>query len=456
MRRWYGMLFVLALCLLPGTARAAEPLAYDGYIVKIDTGPRLFSADAPSLETLYAPAGLYRADDAAAVERLAEEGILLYAEPDHLVTLGEVPNDPHYSAGDQWYLSDLGMEYAWERGVTGAGVRVGVIDSGLFPGHQDFAGVSILPGGNYTGASGTGDTYGHGTFVSGIIAAAAGNGIGIAGMAPAVELVPLKCFQGRNGSLSAIVSAIYAGVDDFHCQILNMSFGISSDDTPLREAVQYAASAGVVLTAAVGNDGAGTSTLSYPAAYPEVIGVGALDENGQVAPFSTRNESVAISAPGASVWSLSYLYPNAYGKSRGTSYAVPMVTAAAALALSLRPDLDRETLADLMTGTAWDLGEPGYDISYGWGALHVGRFLAAVRGDLAYQAVSASEQMREDALMLLASYRQDGRLLDVQTVEQGNAFQARTVEDAAAWKLLALDRKRLVPLRPALRLYGIP
>ncbi len=391
----FFVLCVLALC-LTGAASAAE---YDGYLVKLNPDAltaAVSRAIPPDLEEVYAPAGLYRVSDAAAVERLRKSGVLLHAEPNYIVTIDDAPEpddfdasllDASYDSEERWYEAPLGMEVVRKKGVTGAGVRVGIVDSGIFRGHEEFEGVRILDGENYCVPEGdearhdVSDHVGHGTFVSGLIAAAR-NGTGIAGLAPDVELVPLKCFESRNGDISRIAAAIYGGVDTWNCQVLNMSLGVERDYPALREAVEYAASRGVLMFAAAGNLTSGEhredgDPLNYPAAYPQVIGVGALSVNLVAASFSYRNESVEVCAPGQNMRGPYFVGVSRYSNGYGTSYASPLVAAAAALALSVHPGLTLDEFRNLLRQTARDLGPEGYDTSYGNGLLQIGQLCAA-------------------------------------------------------------------------------
>lgn len=131
-----------------------------------------------------------------------------------------------------WNLSMIGADAAFDAGYTGRGVRVGVIDSGINP-HPDFAD-RLLEGRNFIDGTAnpdsTDDEYGHGTRVAGVIAA----------VAPGAEIVPLKITNGSEISVSRLCEAIYAGIDDFGCDVLNLSLGVPFDRESLREAVGYA------------------------------------------------------------------------------------------------------------------------------------------------------------------------------------------------------------------------
>ena len=227
------------------------------------------------------------------------------------------------------------------------------------------------------------DNYGHGTFVAGIVAAVTDNQVGLAGIAPDVEIRAYRVFSQKKGTMANVVAAIRQAIDD-ECQILSLSLGTSIDSPTLRTAVQEALDAGVVVVAAVGNSG--NEVLQYPAAYEGVIGVGSVDPRLNVSSFSQKNKSVFVTAPGEEIAGLSnsaadgYLLDLTSGQNRGTSYAAPVVTAMAALALEYDPELTSDEVAEMLRLTATDLGETGYDTSYGYGLVNVSSFLQGLEG----------------------------------------------------------------------------
>lgn len=400
LRMRVALLSLLCALCVSGGAKAEESR---GYIFRLAENVALLSdSDGGALpegvDEVYAPEGLFRTDDAGLIRELEEAGLLAYAEPDWIVTLLDVPDDPGYTGGKQWELSALHMDYAWNNGITGrmedgSPVRIGVVDSGVFAAHEDLDGTNIMGGTNYcvsadsTERSDVSDSVGHGTFITGILAAATGNGVGVAGLAPQAEIVPLKCFTAKTGKISDVVAAIYGGVDDYQCRVLNMSFGVtrsgldqglSENPRALEEAVTYAEAKGVILVAAVGNASGGSTgndPVQYPAGYEAVIGVGSVDREKTVSRFSYQNESVYITAPGQELYGLGITSGTAYVTGQGTSYAAPMVSAAAALALSVRPELTPAEFRSILRDTAEDLGEPGWDTVYGHGFLDIGGLL---------------------------------------------------------------------------------
>jgi subtilisin family serine protease len=377
------------------------------------------------MEEIYAPEGLYLIQDIEIAQALDEAELLAYVEPNYYVELLDIPDDTALQNGLQWDLSMIGMEYAWDNHITGSGVRIGVIDSGVNADHEDLQTATILTGRNYcvdtnNGVEGgTEDDVGHGTFVTGIIAAATNNALGIAGIAPDAEIVPLKAFKmdrGQTvGTVASVSGAIWGAVDRYGCQVLNLSLGTNNDTKTLKNAINHAAKKGVILIAAAGNQG--TDQLFYPAAYDNVIGVGAVDCDQDVAWFSQRNATVFLTAPGKDLYGLSSY---TYGTGSGTSYAAPIVTAAVALALSVAPDLTQEQFQSLLQQTAEDLGDDGYDTSYGWGLLRVDRMLDALQNfwvddeDTSQLSIWRSGlESEQTVLVTAAAYSEAGQLLSI-------------------------------------------
>jgi subtilisin family serine protease len=319
------------------------------------------------------------------------------------------PTDP--LAGRQWYLAyDRAFEL-WAEPPVLAPVKVAVIDSGIDPGHPEFAG-KVVASKSFVGGGVT-DVDGHGTFVAGEIAAALDNGEGIAGIAFSAQLLIAKVVR-PDGTIApedeaqAIRWAVAHGA-----RVINLSVGGLRDPADLQRdtysaaeenAIEYAASKGVVVVAAVGNADEAPSApwpyASYPAALPHVIGVAALTQSGSVPVFSNRDAVFDdLAAPGVGILSTfpraltaqrpacadqgySDCGPQEYVDAEGTSFAAPQVSAAAALLFASRPELTREQVAFLLEHTAVDVGAPGRDSLSGWGRLDVTAALEALSGPL--------------------------------------------------------------------------
>jgi Subtilase family len=350
------------------------------------------------------------ARSAAALRRVP--GVEYVERADAMRRLAFVPNDP--LAVRQWHLDPVHAFDFWPELPALAGPRVAVIDSGIDGTHPEFAG-KIAAHRSFVGGSALTDTQGHGTLVAGLIAAQTNNGVGVAGMAFGSQLLVAKVVRGnRSVSLEAEAEAIRWAVDN-GARVINLSLGGLRDprnadrDTfsPLEaDAIKYAYARGAVVVAAAGNADQAPTTpwpyASYPAALPHVLGVGALTKEGNVPPFSNRDPVfVDIAAPGQELTStfprnLTALRPSCleqgytlcanddFRRVEGTSFAAPQVSAAAALMLSMRPNLRPDQVTSLLTRTADDqssaTGCPrcpgGRDPLTGWGRLHAARAIS--------------------------------------------------------------------------------
>jgi len=260
------------------------------------------------------------------------------------------------------WMEIINASSGWLMGSYGNDIRVGIIDTGCYV-HEDLKN-NLLPGKNFLdNNSDTNDDIGHGTHVTGIIAAEIDNG-GIAGVAPKVKVIPLKCFEdGRNTYADTLAAAVYEAVDVFNCDIINMSWGLSSDNKVLKDAIDYADSKGVILVAAVGNSY--SDTVFYPAGYENVIGVGSVTEQKVKSDFSQYNNSVMIVAPGE--YLKSTYNDGGFILMKGTSQAAPVISGIAAIALSADRNLTSARFREILISTAEDLGDEGYDVNYGYG-----------------------------------------------------------------------------------------
>ena len=308
------------------------------------------------------------------IEYCAKNDEVTFDEPEMpSVKLFAAPEDPKYA--NQWQLQMINVKAAFDYETYGNGIKVAVIDSGCFA-HDDLK-ANLLTGKNYfTDGTDVTDDHGHGTHVSGIIAAEM-NSIGICGAAPKAKIVPLKCFQGGTTTTDKIVSGIYDATDTFNCDIINMSFGLPNDNTAIYGAVRYAIDKGVIVVAAVGN--AGDSITYYPAGYDGVIGVASVGKTKMRSSFSQHNSSVLVCAPGEAVISTSK--ENGYVAMQGTSQAAPHVAALAAIALSMDKSITPARFKELIINSCEDLGTEGYDTDYGYGLVDANKLIEGILAD---------------------------------------------------------------------------
>ncbi|MCL1817164.1 MAG: S8 family serine peptidase, partial [Clostridiales bacterium] len=278
--------------------------------------------------------------------------------------------------GQQWHRIEMDMERAWLLS-KGSNTVVAVIDTGLDIDHPAFAGrISAKSYNTYTdmiGPEHTRDGYGHGTHVSGIIAASLNRTTDVCGVAPEVELLVIKANFGDSGWFlsedlyRAINYAAQNGAD-----IINMSLGRNyadgwGADEMEQSVIAQAVARGVTVVCAAGNDL--NNHAGFPAAYPECIAVSAtvrgyMFENN----YSNFGPEIGLAAPGTDIHST--MMGNNYGNMSGTSMAAPCVAGTAALIHSLHPDYSPQQIRRTLYETARDAGEVGYDEYYGNGIVN--------------------------------------------------------------------------------------
>lgn len=268
--------------------------------------------------------------------------------------------------------------------VLGTGIGVAVVDTGIDRTHPDLA-ANLAGGYDFVNNDADPmDDHGHGTHVSGTIAAVR-NGVGVLGAAPEVDLYALKALGSNgSGSWSGILSALDWCVAH-RIPVANFSLGSPTHPgTTVEAGFDNAAKAGVLIVAAAGNSGAGTDTVNYPGKFASVIAVGSTTSGDLVSYFSSTGPDVEVCAPGSSIYSTTL--GGGYGTLSGTSMASPHVAGVAALVLSRGlGDLNGDGVVNddvrrLLQATAEDLGPAGRDPQYGFGLVDAEAAVAAVQG----------------------------------------------------------------------------
>ncbi len=326
-------------------------------------------------------------------------------------------DDPHFAK--QWHLPRIGAEQAWTT-ATGGSALVAIVDSGVDLTHPDLAANVISypdadmvePDGTCSGKprtctqDGAQDKNGHGTHVAGIVAAAANNGVGGAGVAPGAKILPVRVLDANGeGTVEQVAAGInYAAGKG--AKVINLSLGFLSGQgqalraigllDPIEDAINDAWSSGAVIVVAAGND---TFPLcASPADYPNVVCVGATDQFDLIANYSNSDaiHPNYVTAPGG--WSIGYQLSlgytsptgqlcsgeifstylrgndvwcspeDGYEGISGTSMAAPMVSGVAAL-LAGR-GLTNQQIVDCIKASTDDLGAPGRDPIYGFGRVN--------------------------------------------------------------------------------------
>ena len=243
---------------------------------------------------------------------------------------------------------------------NGSGVKVAVLDTGIAL-HDDLAiagGVSFVDDNYY-------DSNGHGTAVAGVVAGLLNNQ-GLVGVAPSVDLYSVKIMQGSTGDLSNAIAGIEWAIDN-NMSVVSMSFGFDSYSQIFKEVLQEAYNNNIVLVAASGNNG--QDNILYPAKYDSVIAVGAVDENNNLASFSSYGFEQELVAHGVDINSTSS--NNSYSVLSGTSLAAPHVAGVAALIKAYNNSLTNEQIRAKLRNDALDLGAAEKDDLFGYGLVQI-------------------------------------------------------------------------------------
>ena len=256
-----------------------------------------------------------------------------YIEANYQYKAFDAPNDPEYSK--QWNFRNINIEKAWDE-TKGEGITVAVIDTGVSE-VPDLKLTKFVKGYDFVNDKEDAvDDNGHGTHVAGTIAQSTNNGYGVAGIAYQASIMPLKVLSGSGGGTIADIAESIKFAADNSADVINMSLGGGGASTMLEEAIKYAHSKGVVIVAAAGNEG--RNAAAYPARYPDVISVSAIDAAGDKASYSNFGAGVDISAPGGSETGkiIQNTVDPSSGESvfvgfQGTSMAAPHVAGVAAL-----------------------------------------------------------------------------------------------------------------------------
>ena len=323
-----------------------------------------------------------------------------YVEKNPIVFTTNTPNDLQ---SNQWSLVKIEAELGWNYTTGSTNVTIAVLDDAIAIDHQDLAaniyinaaedgGLPFLDDdGNGraddvngfdvvnndadprppSNASGNNDGFTDGTHVAGIASAASNNGIGMASIGYSVKILPVKISRDADASLTGGLDGLFyatrSGVD-----IINMSWGLYEDVAVLKSLIQQASIQGIVLVAAAGNDG--DQGLFYPAAYPEVMSVGATDQNDSKASFSNYGSTIDVMAPGVGIYSTLPEGNNTYGNKNGTSMATPMVAGLAALVKSNFPGISASQIRQRIESACDDINAQNAGLNGQLGAGRINAF----------------------------------------------------------------------------------
>ena len=323
------------------------------------------SENVDNTHPLISEMSMIKVEDKQTLDELISLGLVESYEPNILLYFEGYNYGANANTNVQWGYSAIKTQYAWNAGVFGTDVRVGVIDTGVYP-HDDLKNC-IVEGYNYVDNTvDTTDVHGHGTFVAGIISAQC-NDIYLVGVAHRAKIVPLKISDDGSFPLDLLLLAVKDAIDMYDCDVINLSLSTAYDSESLKSLIEYAVSKGVILVAAAGNgsyyayDDFGDvirvedyEVYLYPAAYDNVISVSNAQKYSnkyRINSASTHNDKVDVAAPGTKVYSLS-LSETGYSRKSGTSFSAPFVAATAALAKSVFPDITCNQFEDALKKTA--------------------------------------------------------------------------------------------------------
>jgi uncharacterized repeat protein (TIGR02543 family) len=365
------------------------------------------------IEYLYAVTDVLEANQLAKTHQIelrevSNYGIAIFeassSRQDHLLEAGFVLNktavidgppwqsdeDPYYE--EQYAIPMMNTDDAWALEQGSSDVIVAIIDTGIDIDHPEFAG--RLSPNSYnsalkrTGLSEVDDDNGHGTMVAGIIGANKDNQIGVAGIAQNVILLIIKANTPSANTFpdANIIDAIYYAVEH-GADVINLSLGGSYPNPLTRAAVNHATAMGVIVVAAAGNEG--TDELIYPASFPSVVSVSAMNADRSLASYSSFGSEVDIAAPGTMI--MTTTRNNGYGSGNGTSFAAPQISGLFALMKSHLPDLEVEAMRQRLYASATDLGSIGRDDRYGYGLANTFFALTTTIGSIGFDVGGGSQ-----------------------------------------------------------------
>ena len=275
----------------------------------------------------------------AAAELVADPAVRT-VELDHSRDVEAAPDDARYE--EQWSLPRIGWDTLYAQGLPTGSVTVAILDTGVDASAPDLAG-RLLPGTSFVdGSPADTDPHGHGTWLAGIVAAAADNGTGIAGIGgPGVRVLPITVLGADGtGQDSAVIAGIVAAVDG-GADVILMAFSNPGYSPALQAAIDYAWANDVVLVAANGNDG--SAAKAYPAGDRGVMGIASTDQADQLATDSNHGPQTFLAAPGVGILTIAAnadgnpLTDDEYQTISGTSAAAAEVAGAAAVLRALDP-----------------------------------------------------------------------------------------------------------------------
>ncbi|HBH11541.1 MAG: Peptidase S8 and S53 subtilisin kexin sedolisin [Clostridiales bacterium 38_11] len=362
-------------------------------------------------------------------------------------------NDPGVKS--QWAVSYTNANHVWPLVEQKETIYVAIVDTGVDYTHPDLKNrVDLGKGYDFiNNDSDPMDDNGHGTHISGIIAAEMNNGEGIVGVAGTldVRIIPIKVLDSEGYGQSDIVAKGIEYAVDQGANIINLSLGGPGEDVDIANAVRYASEKGVLVVAASGNDNQNSDSYT-PAGLENVYTVGAINPLKTKARFSNYGNSVEAVAPGVKI--LSAVPGNQYEAWDGTSMAAPVVSGIASIMLAQKPDIDVDELVAILNESAEDILEEGKDQKSGYGLPNAEKAWQLLTGEETppaeeeamynslQEAIGAASKLKiqqndVNSLMVSSNNTDSGserrsELSDL--IEEGSKYKEENEEQIVEWK----------------------
>lgn len=310
-----------------------------------------------------------QASEQAFVQAFMNRPEIQFAELDHILEPAQmIPNDPFYLDPNAWGLQKINGPAAWSLNTGSPNIIIAILDTGIDGTHPDLAPNMVAGWNIYDNNADTSDVKGHGTMVAGTAAAASNNSIGVTSVAWNCRIMPVRI---ADSSGYATVSDIASGLTwaaNHGARVANISFNANGYST-ISSAANYFQSKGGVVAVAAGNAG----TSAQMADDPYMLTVGATDSSDLLFSWSNRGMNLDVVAPGH----VATTGPGGtYAAADGTSFSAPIVSGAAALLFSANPGLTPNQVQNILKQSSDDLGETGWDSTYGYGRVNVERALS--------------------------------------------------------------------------------
>ncbi|NLN61447.1 MAG: S8 family serine peptidase [Myxococcales bacterium] len=311
-----------------------------------------------------------------AMAQLSKLPFVEFVEPNYIQkAVAWAPSDPHWNR--QWGMTNANVAGAWGVETGKKTTVIAIIDTGVDVNHPDLK-MKMVPGYNFVHENtNVTDNDGHGTHCAGVAAALANNGVGVAGVCSNCAIMPIKALDNGSGLASDVARGIIWATDN-GAKVISMSLGGYFPSFTQQQAIEYAASKGVILIAAAGNDN--IDMPHYPAYYDNVISVGAINSSNRRASFSNYGNWVDVAAPGETIYST--MPKGGYANMNGTSMATPFVAGLAGLLVSrmgtsATPKNVRAAIVNTAVSVGTGLGKGRVDMAAAVKSVQPGKPLSA-------------------------------------------------------------------------------